>query len=295
MTISQSYLSFNGQPVSERILLSFLNDRGLAYGHGLFESILLHDSKLCLIDRHLSRLSLGATKLNIPLEPAQVLDYLDLFINQLTDGAVEQGVIKVIVTAGEGGRGYQSPDDIKPMVICSYSTLPEGLSDYRTQPLSVRYCEHRLAVNGVLAGIKHLNRLDQVIARNEWRCGNYQEGLMFTESNHLIEAVSANVFVKNTKGQWLTPSLKQVGIAGVMRSLMLDEIFPACSIPVTVAPIMMGELTDCQSLLLCNSVKGLASVGQLHNQPSDWHKSLPIDQQTLMLYEKLIELYPQYK
>jgi 4-amino-4-deoxychorismate lyase len=274
---------------------SFLSDRGLAYGHGLFESILLHDSQLCLIERHLSRLSIGAAKLNIPLEPARILRYLDLFIDQLNSDAVDQGVVKLIVTAGEGGRGYQSPDDIKAAVICSYTKLPEDLSNYRTQPLSLRYCQHRLSVNHVLAGIKHLNRLDQVIARSEWRCDNYQEGLMFTESNHLIEAISANVFVKNAEGQWVTPCLQRVGIAGVMRSLMIDEIFPACSIAVSVAPIMMSDLTNCQSLLLCNSVRGLASVGQLHHQQSHWHKSLPIDEQTLMLCEKLNELYPQYK
>ena len=81
----------------------------------------------------------------------------------------------------------------------------------------------------------------------------------------------------------------------VMRSVMIEEIFPACNIPISIAEVSGDQLAQCEVLLLCNSVKGLASVGSLYDGQNQLVKSLPIDQQTLMLYQKLIELYPQYK
>jgi len=295
MVNSNSLFSLNGQPVADNLPLSLLSDRGLAYGHGLFESILLNQSQLRLVDRHLSRFADGANALDIPIESTVILQYVNSFVDQLKAESVSEGVVKVMVTAGIGGRGYKSPKTVEPTVICSYSNLPEDISYYRTQPLSVRFCQHRLSANQPLAGIKHLNRLDQIVARNEWRCENYDEGLMFNQSNCLVEAISANVFIKNNSGQWITPCLKEVGVAGVMRSVMIEEIFPACEIPVSISQISRDELIQSQVLLTCNSIRGLASVGSMYNHQNQWVKSLPIDQQTLMLRKKLIELYPQYQ
>ena len=196
MTNSQSYFSLNGQQFTDSLPLDLLNDRGLAYGHGLFETILLHDSKLPLLKRHLSRLEKDSTLLNIPIEYDNIANYVDLFVKQLKAQSITKGVVKIIVTAGQGGRGYQSPEMIQPYIICSYSNLPVGIKEFRNIPIKVRCCEHRLPENLPLAGIKHLNRLDQVLARSEWNDDSYKEGLMFTQSDHLIEAVSANVFVK---------------------------------------------------------------------------------------------------
>ena len=295
MLNSKSYFSLNGQPLADNVPLSFLNDRGLAYGHGLFETMLLSSSTLPLIDRHLARLSKGADTLSIPLDSSLVKQCIDRFIDQLNTASVTEGVLKVIVTAGEGGRGYQLPTVIQPSIICSYSQVPAGLSVYRSQPLSVKYCQHRLSDNQPLAGIKHLNRLDQIIARAEWSSEDYDEGLMFSPLGLLVEAISANVFVKNKDGDWLTPCLKQAGVAGVMRSVMIEEVFPACNIPITIGHISHEELPQCQSVLLSNSVKGLASVGSLFDEQNQSVNSLPIDQQTLMLCQKLTEFYPQYK
>jgi 4-amino-4-deoxychorismate lyase len=295
MTNTSSVFSLNGQLITDNVPLTLLSDRGLAYGHGLFESILLQDSTLHLIKRHLSRLANDSTKLNIPIDIELVSEYLNLFLNQLKARSISQGVVKVIVTAGHAGRGYQSPEIIEPCIICSFSSMPKGTEEFRNMPINVRCCEHRLAKNTHLAGIKHLNRLDQILARSEWSDACYTEGLMFTESDHLIEGVSANVFIKTMAGNWLTPSLDQVGIAGVMRSLMIEEIFPACDIPVEVSTITMDELTQCQSLLMCNSIKGLAKVKTIYDSQNQLLNSLPTDQQILMLNNKLIEMYPQYQ
>lgn len=294
MVISNSYFSLNGQPVTD-LPVNFLNDRGLAYGHGVFESILIYNSEAPLINRHLLRLADGAKALNISIESRVVLQYVNSFIKYLRDESVTDGVVKVIVTAGQGGRGYQSPSVIEPTVICSYFNLPKDISYYRNQPLSVRFCQFRLPDNQPLSGIKHLNRLDQVVARSEWSCENFHEGLMFDQSNCLVEAISANVFVKNNSGQWVTPNLKHVGVLGVMRSVLIEEIFPACDITISIGQISRDQLIQSQALLICNSIRGLASVGSMFDHQNQLVKSLPKDQQTLKLTKKLIELYPQYQ
>ena len=294
MLMSNSSFSLNGQLITD-LPANFLNDRGLAYGQGVFETILIHESKIPLISRHLLRLVDGAIALNISIESNIILQYVNSFIEHLRAKSVTDGVIKVIVTAGQGGRGYQSPNIINPAVICSYSNLPEYISYYRTQQISVRFCQHRLADNQPLAGIKHLNRLDQVIARNEWSSENFHEGLMFNQSDCLVEAISANVFIRNNLGQWITPDLNQAGVSGVMRSVLIEEIFPACDIPVSISQISKDELVQSQALLTCNSIRGLAAVGSIFNHQNQLVKSLPIDEQTLMLCKKLIDLYPQYQ
>jgi len=297
MPKSKFYGNLNGQLIdySVKQRADLFQDRGLAYGHGLFESILLYNAELPLLERHLLRLCRDAHKLGIPIQFERVEQYLKQLVEVLESDAVGKGVLKIIVTAGVGGRGYQSPEVTDPSIICLYSPVPEDMDRQRGKGIAVRYSEHRLPYNSALAGIKHLNRLDQVLARREWDCADYQDGLMFTDANQLIESISANVFLKNASGDWLTPRLDVAGVSGVMRSLLLEEIFPACQIPVAVVEVSSGELALCQELFVCNSIRGLVAVTSVHNSQNKPVKSLPIGEQTLMLRSKLVEKYPHYQ
>jgi 4-amino-4-deoxychorismate lyase len=293
--MSQSHGSFNGQLIignSQTQTVDLIADRGLAYGHGLFETILFQNSQIPLLERHLSRLNRDANTLGIPVKSSLVQTYLNQFVDHLKSENINNGVIKIVVTAGVGGRGYQSPQPIEPSIICSYASLPAYMNSHKRDGIAVRYCQHRLPNQPALAGIKHLNRLDQVLARREWDCADYQDGLMFTHTDQLIEAISANVFLKNATGDWLTPCLQGAGVSGVMRSVLLEEIFPACQIAVQVRAIEMDELAECQQLFVCNSVRGLIAVTEIYNSQNKLLRSLLADRQTLMLSEKLTEMYP---
>ena len=294
--MSKFHCTFNGQLITgNRPAIDLIDDRGLAYGHGLFESILFYDSQIPLLERHLSRLKRDAVTLGIPLQSSLIHIYLDQFFDYLKSENIDNGVLKIVVTAGTGDRGYQCPQQIEPSIICSYSNLPTyRLAQGRTG-IAVRYCHHRLPHQPALAGIKHLNRLDQVLARREWDCADYQDGLMFTDSGQLIESISANVFVKTATGEWVTPSLEVAGVSGVMRSLLLDEIFPACQIAVQVRAVGIDELNECQQLFVCNSIRGLVAVTEIYNSQNRLVKSLSADKQMLMLSEKLTELYPCFQ
>jgi 4-amino-4-deoxychorismate lyase len=296
MTTPNILFNINGQPQPiGDLTISLLDDRGLAYGHGLFESMVLTDSTIPFLDRHLSRLVQDSQLMGISVDHDEIRHYLKNFIQTLSDQSINSGVVKIILTAGSGGRGYAMPAKIVPTLIYSYTPLPEDVAHQRAQGIDIRLCRHLLGTGSTLAGVKHLNRLDQVMARSEWSHNRYQDGLMFTEAGDVIEATSANIFVKTQDGQWLTPDLDQSGVSGVMRKLLIEEVFPACDIRVSVKAINRDTLLDAQQILLCNSVRGILRVNSVYGNDDQLLMTLPSDQQSLMLSETLIKLYPQYQ
>ena len=296
MTTSKILFNINGQLKSVGCqAVNLVDDRGLAYGHGLFETTLLIDSQIPLLDRHLSRLSQDSHLMGILVDNDEIRHYLNLFIQTLSDQSINSGVVKIILTAGRGGRGYAMPEKMAPTLIFSYTSLPEDVKSQREQGIDIRLCKHLLGTGSTLAGVKHLNRLDQVIARSEWSHNRYQDGLMLTAADDVIEATSANIFIKTHQGLWLTPSLDQSGVSGVMRALLIEEVFPNCDIRVSVTGVNRDTLLGAQQILLCNSVRGILRVNSVYSDNDQLLKTLPLDQQSLMLNQKLIELYPQYQ
>jgi 4-amino-4-deoxychorismate lyase len=296
MTTSKILFNINGQLKSVGVqAVNLVDDRGLAYGHGLFESMVLTDSTIPLLDRHLSRLIQDSQLMGISVDHDEIRHYLKNFIQTLSDQSINSGVVKIILTAGSGGRGYAMPEEIEPTLIFNFTPMPENVALQREQGIDIRLCRHLLGIGSTLAGVKHLNRLDQVMARSEWSHNRYQDGLMFTEADDVIEATSANIFVKTKDGQWLTPDLDQSGVSGVMRGLLIEKVFPACDIRVSIKPINRDRLLDAQQILLCNSIRGILRVNSVYGSDDQLLMTLPLDQQSLMLSETLIELYPQYQ
>jgi 4-amino-4-deoxychorismate lyase len=296
MTTPNILFNINGQsqPVGNQAF-SLGDDRGLSYGHGIFETTLLTGSQIPLLDRHLSRLTQDSHLMGILGDNDEIRHYLNLFIQTLSDQSIKAGVVKIILTAGCGGRGYAMPEKMVPTLIFSYTSLPEDVKSQREQGIDIRLCKHLLGTGSTLAGVKHLNRLDQVIARSEWSHNRYQDGLMLTAADDVIEATSANIFIKTHQGLWLTPSLDQSGVSGVMRALLIEEVFPNCDIRVSVTGVNRDTLLGAQQILLCNSVRGILRVNSVYSDNDQLLKTLPLDQQSLMLNQKLIELYPQYQ
>ena len=296
MTTPNILFNINGlsQPVDNQAL-SLLDDRGLAYGHGLFETTVMTGSQIPLLDRHLSRLLQDSLLMGILVDNDDIRHYLNQFIQTLSDQSINSGVVKIILTAGSGGRGYAMPETMIPTLIFSYTPLPDDVESQRDKGVDITLCKYLLGTGSSLAGVKHLNRIDQVMARSEWSHNRYQDGLMFNVKGDVIEATSANIFVKTSEGFWLTPDLSQSGVSGVMRGLLLDEVFPICGIKVSVKGVNRDTLLGAQQILLCNSVRGLLRVNSVYSDNDQLLKTLPLDQQSLMLNQKLIELYPQYQ
>lgn len=235
------------------------DDRGLLYGDGLFETCVLRAGRVELWSRHLQRLSAGCRRLNIPEPDAQ---QLAAELRRLCNG-VGDGLVKLIVTRGSGGRGYRPPSPAMPRRIWQLFALPEYPPDYARRGVCLHRCQTRLGHNPLLAGIKHLNRLEQVLARSEWDDPNRPEGLLQDSDGNVIEATMSNLFVVS-EGRLLTPDLSRCGVAGVMRAELMALAGDA-GIKVRSSDINRQQLDNADELFLSNSVMRIwpvRAVGQ---------------------------------
>ncbi len=233
------------------------DDRGFQYGDGLFETIAVRDGVALLWSRHLARLLAGCARLGWARLPA--IEALEEDMRTLTAG-VERGVMKIIVTHGSGGRGYRTPADAVPRRISSLWPWPEGIEHGARAGVTACWCRTRVARQPQLAGLKHLHRLDQVLARAEWQ-DEYAEGLMCDEQDRVIEGTMSNVFIR-IGGEWCTPTLEEAGVAGVMRAAVLDcarELGIACR----EAAVSRETLAQAEEIFLTNSIIGIWPVRTL--------------------------------
>ena len=268
-----------------------LSDRGLAYGHGVFESMLYSEGEVALVDFHLDRLITGAERLGIAVIRSNVVSSLDSFCAKLALQEDTICVIKLILTAGSGGRGYKNPDEMNPRLVVIDSPIPDDLDEQRAAGISLWRCSSQLSVNPQLAGIKHLNRLEQVLARNELHRQECSDGLMFDHSGCLIETTSANVFLKTRSAGWMTPSLSTAGVAGVMRSILIERLFPSLNIALEVRSVHEAVLEEIEEIFVCNSIRGILPVKGVVSR-NDVMASYAIGSSTRDLQAMLSKLYP---
>ena len=240
----------NGQP--EDCVAT--TDRGLLYGDGLFETLTVVDGVLCHWQRHLSRLQSGCERLGI-----QTVDVVTLEQECLSLAAdIDRAVLKIIVTRGSGGRGYRAPEEPSATRIVQLHDWPGFLPACAEHGVAVRVCNTRLGHNPALAGIKHLNRLEQVLARQEWDDADIMEGLLRDSSGYLIEGTMSNVFLVR-EGCLLTADLQRCGVAGIMRTLIL-ELAKQLSIDVKISHVEMKHLQQADEVFICNSLMGIWPV-----------------------------------
>ena len=245
----------NGKPQDQ----ISIRDRGLQYGDGLFETLAVSMGKPVFWDRHMRRLRQGAERLGLAA-PSESL--LRQETEQVCMGH-ERAVLKIIITRGAAGRGYGPVAGTVPTRILGLSAWPDYPAAHAQQGVMVRFCRMTLSRNRLLAGIKHLNRLEQVLARAEWQEG-YQEGLMQDEDGHVVEGTMSNVFAVS-QGTLLTPDVSQCGVDGVIRGIVL-ECAAAASIPCRVADFHRQEILDADEVFLTNSLIGLWPVRKLENR-----------------------------
>jgi len=248
-------------------------NRGLNYGDGVFETMRVHRGELPLWPRHLARLLEGAARLGIAMPD---VDFIEARIADMVS-SVEAGVLKLLLTRGEGGRGYAPPSEAVPTWMLSLQPLPAMQAE-----LDVHPCETRLATQPALAGIKHCNRLEQVLGRAEAARAGCDEGLMRDMAGNPVCATSANLLVLRA-GRWRTPPVEACGVAGVLRGWLLVQGL------VEVAPVTSGELEDANAVALCNAVRGILPVRALGAR--EWSPDPATDE----LQARLAMAYPMFQ
>jgi len=257
----------NGQPETNIAV----TDRGLQYGDGLFETLAFRNGQLELLQAHLARLIKGCERLKLKFTEVEKLKAELSLVCQQTS---EDSVIKIILTRGSGGRGYKAPIDNEALRIVSCHPMPD-YPDANHTGIKVRLCDQRLGLNPSLAGIKHLNRLEQVLARSEWDDASISEGLMLDSNDKLIEGTMSNVFlVKNNK--LLTPTIKHSGISGIMRAEII-KLAVELGIECDETDLGVADLLQAEEVFVSNSVINIWPVTELADKKQTWEHG-PITQ-----------------
>jgi len=232
-------------------------DRGLAYGDGVFRTFLMRGGKPLGWGRQYAKLAADCAALRIPC-PAGSAFERDLAVAALSESDC---VVKIIVTRGCGPRGYAIPVPTLPTRALSTSALPGHPQDNYERGVRAHLCRLRLAAQPALAGIKHLNRLENVLARAEWTDPGIAEGLLCDTDDNAIGGTMSNLFVVKD-GVLFTPDLARCGVAGVTRERVL-ELAHENKMPVRIAAISIDELLGADELFLTNSVIGVWQIAML--------------------------------
>jgi len=238
-----------------------LFDRGLQYGDGVFETIAVEDETLLCMDKHIERLQTGCSRLNLPMPKQDKLNEE----SQRLASSVDRGIIKIVITRGQGGRGYALPNNVEPTRIISLYPWPDYSFGNSDDGINVHVCNYRYAHNSVLAGIKHLNRLEQVLARSEWTDSSIAEGIVLDHEKNVIEGTMSNIFY--IKGNALfTPELSDCGVDGIIRQKIIS-LSTELQLEVFINKISLISLMDADEAFLCNSIIGVWPIKTLGEKP----------------------------
>ncbi len=248
-------------------------DRGLAYGDGVFETLRVCGGVPAMWREHWARLCIGATRLGIAL-PEEALVRCEAE-SLVADRAL--AALKIILTRGVGLRGYAAPEVENPTVVLTCSDVPA-----LPEPgLVLRWCKTRMAVQPLLAGIKHLNRLEQVLARAEWNDPGIHDGILCDREDRVVCTTSANLFAR-IEGRWLTPTVANCGVAGTIRGWLLAQG------AAVEAELSQAQVSHAEVLFACNALRGILPVRRLGQH--DW----PAHPEVLALRRRLADAHPAY-
>jgi len=231
-----------------------IDDRGMQYGDGLFETFSVQSGEVQFPERHLGRLAEGCKRLGFPAVDRQGIR------QELAALAadVPAGVLKLTLTRGSSRRGYAVEDEMPVRRILCLSDFPQWPDAPASRGIRVHLCQTRLAIQPQLAGLKHLNRLEQVLARREWRDEAIREGLLCDTQERIIEGTMSNLFCV-TDGILRTPRLNDCGVAGIMRSVMIDLAGEA-GIPLEIGTLSRQDVQQVDEVFICNSLIGVWPV-----------------------------------
>jgi len=233
------------------------NDRGLLYGDGVFRTMLVRNGLIPHWHQHYNKLQHDCSALALDCPPIKNLaDELSLLTH-----SHPEGVAKIIITRGTGTRGYAPSVQYQATRILSISPFPNYPASFSSSGVKVHICNTRLGLQPRLAGVKHLNRLENVLAAAEWSDAHFSEGLLLDETGHVIEATRSNLFmVKNNS--LFTPDLSRCGVAGLQRDRVID-MARRHGMKCKITTLQLENLLDADEVFLVNNVIGLWPVREM--------------------------------
>lgn len=230
-------------------------DRGFAYGDGVFRTVKIINGLPEHWPLHYQTLVKDCSALGIVCPSA------DLFISDFEKLFIAEdfvSVAKLIVTRGEGERGYKPPAITTPMRVMIKSSLPGYPESHFTKGIHLHLCETRMGPQPQLAGVKHLNRLENVLARMEWHDPDIAEGLMLDTAGNVIACTAANIFAR-FDDTLVTPKLNLCGVAGITRQQILSRAH-TLKLKTAIETMNLERLLTADEVVICNSLFGVWQV-----------------------------------
>ena len=223
-------------------------DRGLHYGDGVFETIAVIEGQPRFWQGHMDRLAAGCERLGLPVTPQAML----LREVQTVSAGSTNCMVKILLTRGASNIGFKPIAVSEPSrVVCSFP-WPQVEGNPAILGVDARICDLRLGIQPELAGINHLNRLEQVRARAEWDDSRIHEGILMDREDHVVSAIRSNIFLV-LGGRILTPRLDRCGIRGVMRAAILAAFRERCE----QRRIGIDMLPEADEVFICNALHGV--------------------------------------
>jgi len=245
-------------------------DRGLAYGDGFFETMLwkrkhpgatFDSAGVEFWQRHVKRIKKGCHLLQIKFpNPSTLIKYKQKILSRACNSGLKDGILKILITRGQGGRGYKFEKNITPTVIFLVFPKKKIGQNFFDKGVKVRFCKSSLSTNNDFAGLKHLNRLDSVLARSEW-VDDYFEGILLDQQENLIEGTMTNIFFIK-KNKLYTPSIIDSGIEGIMRGVVMES-YKNFFKKIKLTKIHKKDLENFDEMFLTNSVLKILPVRQM--------------------------------
>ncbi|TNV21985.1 aminodeoxychorismate lyase [Buttiauxella sp. B2] len=236
------------------------NDRAVQFGDGCFTTARVKNGSVRFLGQHIDRLQQACEKLLLPFSEWSLIERE---VQQLAAGE-QQAVLKVIITRGSGGRGYSAANCLQPTRILSVSAYPSFYPQWREQGISLALSPIQLGINPHLAGIKHLNRLEQVLIRTHLEQTKAQEALVLDSDGWLTECCAANLFWRKGS-QVFTPYIDKSGVNGTMRQHIIACLADS-SWRVTEVRERLDSLAQADEVLICNALMPVIPV----NQAESW-------------------------
>ncbi|WP_192458665.1 aminodeoxychorismate lyase [Musicola keenii] len=236
-------------------------DRSAQFGDGCFTTARVSNGRIIWLERHLQRLQQAAERLRLP-----EIDWL-LLQREMAQAAAgqEKGVVKVILTRGQGGRGYSPAGCHASVRVVMQTAYPAHYARWRQEGIRLSLSSVTLAQSALLAGIKHLNRLEQVFIRMDLEQSGADEALVLDTSGALVECCAANLFWRKGR-RVFTPDLSLSGVNGVARQHIM-AVLASTDLRVQEVTAPLDVLADADEVLICNALMPVIPVNQAHT----WH------------------------
>ena len=241
--------------INKSLPIDILLDRATSFGDGVFETMLVKNSKILFLELHLNRLFEGIKLLELDYDIKQIKNELNLSLSHLSPKL--EYVLKFMVSRGGSIFGYGSKN-----IKSNSFIVADKIQLSNQSSIKLIRCNHKLSYMPCLSGLKHCNRLDQVIAKREVDFANVDDGVMLNQDGNVVETTSSNIFIFEGD-KILTPQLDDCGVKGVTREILIKKIIPNLGLNISEQVISFERFLKCDGCFVTNSIQGIRSIEQI--------------------------------